>query len=94
MMSDGSIRVRRRQDVLYRLVADEALLARAGYDEIALLNGPAAVAWELLSEPQGFSELVTLLADVYGVAPESISDDVLRLVAELKERGWLLRDDD
>jgi hypothetical protein len=34
------------------------------------------------------------LADVYGVAPESISDDVLRLVAELKERGWLLRDDD
>lgn len=94
MKLDGAIRVRRRKDVLHRLVGNEALLARAGYGEIDVLNGPGAVAWELLAERRSAAELVVLLADVYDVAPDAISEEVIRLVEDLEKRGWLSRDDD
>jgi Coenzyme PQQ synthesis protein D (PqqD) len=92
MNADPSQRLTRSAAALSRVVDDEVLLARAGKREVDMLSGPAATAWHLLEVPTTMPALLEMLADVYSVPVADIHRDVVDLVADLMERGWLEND--
>lgn len=86
-MSPEAIRFQRSPSTLWREVGDLILLAPQGRDDFDQLSGPAATAWLLLEEPRSLEELMRLLGDLYGTAPEAIATDVRQLVDGLVGRG-------
>jgi Coenzyme PQQ synthesis protein D (PqqD) len=77
-------RVRRRDDVLWRLGRDQVVVRRVGADGLDL-SGAAAMVWVALDEPRSIAELageVGSLLDLEGaVAQASVADAVHELMA-------------
>lgn len=60
--------------------------------EISALTGPSESIWLELETPLGLDELVGVLADFYGEAPETIAPDVEAFVQQLQEMQLLTVD--
>lgn len=80
-------RFRRAPSALARTVGLEVLVATPGDAHIRSLGGTAGVVWELMSEPRSVGELSVLAADIYGMPPATIEEDVRHLLSALEEDG-------
>lgn len=57
--------------------------------EATLLNQTASDVWRLADGTQTLDQIVELLAQAYGVAPDSIRADVVDTVQSFRDRGLL-----
>lgn len=88
-MSEREPTLRRTPSALWRLAADEVVVAIPGRTEIDRLIGPAATAWALLEDPRTVADLVDNLAEIYSTTPERIAPEVKSVLRELVQRGSL-----
>jgi len=82
----------RSKAALVRSTAFEVLLASVEREEVDVLSGSAALAWELLAEPMTASALAAGLAEYYSVSVPAVDADVRRLLEDLQSRGWIQED--
>jgi hypothetical protein len=73
--------------VLFRRSGRRFVLVRPGRDEVVILEGSAAAAWELMAEPIGHGELVSILAEVFGVDEANVRQDTNDFLAQMHETG-------
>ncbi len=59
-------------------------------DHALVLNRTASDVWRLLDGARDAEQIVALLAAVYGTERAAIHDDVLRVIADLTEYGFLV----
>jgi hypothetical protein len=71
----------------WRRIGDTILLAPPGREDFDHLSGTAAVVWGLLETPATLESLIDRLGELYSVPAESISADVVALVADLTQLG-------
>lgn len=65
----------------------EVLLLHPDRAEVLHLNGSGTSVWAALEVRATADEVVGLVAQAYGVSPEVVRSDVLRLLADLSARG-------
>ena len=82
----------RLNTALVRSTGFEVLLASVEREEVDVLSGSAALAWELLAEPTTTSALAVGLAEYYSIPASAIDADVRRLLEDLQSRGWIQED--
>jgi hypothetical protein len=82
----------RSNTALVRSTGFEVLLASVEREEVDVLSGSAALAWELLAEPTTTSALAVGLAEYYSIPASAIDADVRRLLEDLQSRGWIQED--
>lgn len=82
----------RSNTALVRSTGFEVLLASVDREEVDVLSGSAALAWELLAEPTTSSALAAGLAEYYSIPVSAIDADVRRLLEDLQSRGWIQED--
>jgi hypothetical protein len=78
---------RQSRSVLWRNVGNDVLLATPDGDEFDQLSETGSTVWRLLDQPLSLTELVSLLSDAYGEAPQRIASDVQPLLTNLIELG-------
>jgi hypothetical protein len=90
---DGGVRWRRSSPVLWRRTLDAVVVLRADDREAdpTTISGGGAGVWELLTFAPTTDELVAELADRFQADAEVVADDVVRLLAELADRGLVER---
>jgi hypothetical protein len=80
----------RSDGAVWRRTMDGIVVLPGSGEPIALL-GPAAGLWELLAEPLTVEEVVTTLAEHYGVDADQVSPEIRATLDELLLRGALCR---
>jgi hypothetical protein len=68
---------------------DEICLYRSDIDEVLVLNQTAADVWRLADGTLDVDELISCLAQAYSVGPAEIHPEVVAVVANLVDRGYL-----
>jgi coenzyme PQQ synthesis protein D (PqqD) len=58
-------------------------------ETVAVLNATASDVWRLCDGDLTIADVVAALAKAYGVAEASIAEEVVRVVADLTEKGFL-----
>ena len=53
------------------------------------LNAVGARIWELLKEPRTAGEIRDVILDEYDAEPEAVTRDLLGLLTDLADRGWI-----
>lgn len=81
--------LRRRSDVRYRLIEDEAVVLRQSAAEVLVLNGVGASVLDLADGDRPVSEWIEELAREYDADPATLKRDVLEFAAELCAAGLL-----
>ena len=61
------------------------------HDEVLVLEGTAALTWELLAEPIEEVELFSLLAEHFGVTRDEVADELAPFLAGLLGFGAVCR---
>jgi hypothetical protein len=82
----------RRPDVLWRRSLDAVILLPPLGDDPVTLAGTGPAIWELLTAPISVTQLVRLLAVVYGVDRHVIESDVVPVLDELVALGAVCRE--
>ena len=85
-------RYRRRPELLWRRTVDRAVLLVPGEGDVVELADTGAILWDALACPGTLAEVVTALADVFGMDEDAIRSDVVPVVDELVARGVLVRE--
>ncbi|MGH9064153.1 MAG: PqqD family protein [Acidimicrobiales bacterium] len=83
----GTLLWSRAGDALWRRVGDTVVLLAAGAEEPMVVSGSAGPIWDLLARPISLPEIARRLAAEYGVAEETIVEDVGVLLGRLAEAG-------
>lgn len=65
------------------------LLLGGRRDHVMLVPGAGPAVWELLAEARTGSTLIGAIAELFDVEETSIEDDILRLLADLAQRGLI-----
>jgi hypothetical protein len=91
MLSDG-VTVAREANVLWRVAPGYLVLATLD-GEVYESAGPAPEIWRAIDRPIDVGQLITSLAETYGLAPEQIRTDVNSFLAELVTAGLVSADD-
>ncbi len=86
-MIDGSVVLRRRDDVRYRIVGDEAVVIRQNAAEVLALNDVGARVLELIDGGTTMGGLVDAMFEEYDVAREDLARDVVGFVESIREAG-------
>ena len=58
-------------------------------ERVLVLNGTASDVWLLCDGEQSFIQIVDLIAAAYGVAADSVRDDIAATVTQFVEEGFL-----
>lgn len=82
-------RALRSEDLLWRVLGDEAVLLDLRSRQYLSSNASATKLLELLSAGAHFEDLVRALVDAYGIDESVASGDVTKFLALLDERGLL-----
>lgn len=100
MLDDGSMQLGEASTVV---ASDRQIACQVGGEAVILqlddaiyygLNQVGARIWQLLQEPRRVSEIVDVIVAEYEVERERCLQDVLELVAELRDRRLVtVRDD-
>jgi hypothetical protein len=61
-------------------------------ERVAVLNGTASDVWRLADGTYTIAEITDLLASSYGTQPTSIAPDVVAVVTEFVEAGFLAQE--
>jgi hypothetical protein len=76
--------------VVIEEIDDDICLYRPDTDEVLVLNHTAADVWRLADASVTADELVTTLARAYAMPPEQVHDDIVAVLNDLHERGFLV----
>lgn len=66
---------------------DETYVANLLTSKIAVLQGPSALIWDLLKEPQTAEGIISEIKEIYGVQGETVEEGVLNFLKSLVEQG-------
>jgi hypothetical protein len=80
---------RPRSDVRFRIVGDEGVLVRQEAAEVIAVNEVGASVLALLDSRRSVGKVLDALLEEYDVDRASLSSDVFRFLAELREVGVL-----
>jgi hypothetical protein len=82
----------RVSDLPFRKLDDEVVIVNPRHRQIHVLNGTAAVLWDLLERSSSVPDLVAAVIgdDPFDVATEVVARDVSAFVAELLEKGLVI----
>jgi hypothetical protein len=86
MLTNESI-LRRRPDVRYRIVEDEAVIVKQEAGELVVVNETGASILELADGSRSVGEIVDAIVARYDVERETLEGDLLRFLADLDEAG-------
>ncbi len=86
-MLDRSLVLKRREDVRYRIVGDEAVVIRQSAAEVLALNDVGARVLELIDAGTTLGGLVDTMFEEYDVAREHLARDVVGFVESIREAG-------
>ena len=76
--------ITKTDDIIWRVVDDEALILNTSNGYYFSMNGTATEAWCLLNEGQSVDEVARTIADRYEIDLPSAKADVEALLTELK----------
>lgn len=85
-MTSHWIRFRQNPIVLSRKVHDEMIVTLPFTSSMHGLEGPAGTIWQLLGSPVSLPDLISALANAYGVDANEIEGDVKRTLDDLMGR--------
>lgn len=68
---------------------DETYVANLLTSEISVLQGPSAVIWEVLEEPQTAEGVISEIQQIYDVPRETVTESVLSFLDSLTRQGLL-----
>lgn len=77
------------EDIIWRVVDDEALILNTSNGFYFSMNGTATEAWCLLTEGKSIDEVARVIADRYDVDVAAAKADVESLLADLKQEQIL-----
>ena len=81
------MKYRRKPDVRFRIVADEAVVVRQKDAEVIVLNEVGGRILELIEERLDHDVLAERLADEFDSSVEQLASDVDQFLAQLVEAG-------
>lgn len=70
---------------------DSFYVANLLTSELAILQGPSAVIWEILEEPTSTHALISEITEIYGVTREVVSTSVLAFLDSMEAQGLIQR---
>ena len=79
------------QDVVFRVVADEAVVLKVQDGEVIGLNGTGAEVLSMVSGGRSHAEIVAAFGVKHGLDPAKAESDVLAFLDELVRAGVLIR---
>jgi len=88
MITTNSI-VKRRDDVRWRVMGDEAVVLQRTQAEVLVLNPVGLRVLELIDAERTVQDLLTTLAAEYDVEPDTLRQDVLAYLLELADAAVL-----
>ena len=68
---------------------DFIYVANLKTSDIAVLNGPSAVIWEILEKPTSSESLIAEIKDIYMVPQETVAPSIINFLEEMKNRGLI-----
>ncbi len=86
-MLDRSLVLKRREDVRYRIVGDEAVVIRQNAAEVLALNDVGARVLELIDAGTTMGGLVDTMFEEYDVTREDLARDLVGFVESIREAG-------
>lgn len=86
----STARFRHAPDAAWRVVDEQAVVINSGTQRMRVLNGVGTRIWQEC-EGKTFGEMVALLRREYAVDPAKLEADARGFVAELLDRGMLVR---
>ena len=81
--------LRRRSDIRYRHIEDEAVVVRQSSAEVLVLNEVGASVLDLADGERDVRAWIEALSEVYDTDPAVLARDVLAFAAEMEEAGLL-----
>lgn len=72
---------------------DATYVANLQTSDIAILNGPSAVIWEILEKPTSSESLIAEIKDIYMVSRETVAPSIINFLEEMKNRGLIIVND-
>ncbi len=81
--------LRRRPDIRYRHIEDEAVVVRQSSAEVLVLNEVGASVLDLADGERDVRAWIDALSEVYDTDPAVLARDVLAFAAEMEEAGLL-----
>ena len=82
---------RRDTRALWRRSGSRFVVLAPEHDEALVLEGTAALTWELLAEPIEEGELFSLLAEHFGVTRDEVADKLAPFLEDLLGYGAVCR---
>jgi hypothetical protein len=79
--------VRVSEDVVFRELDGEAVLLHLGTGIYFGLNGVGTRIWNLLQQETSIQKVYGQLLAFYDVSPQQLQDDLISLIAEMREKG-------
>lgn len=58
--------------------------------EIAVLNGPSTLIWEILETPSASEAIISQITEIYGVPRETVAPSILGFLDSLVSRGLVI----
>lgn len=77
--------ITKTDEIIWRVVDDEALILNTSNGYYFSMNGTATEAWCLLNEGKEINEVAGILAERYEIDIESAKADLEALLVELKK---------
>jgi hypothetical protein len=81
----------RKEALTWHVAGDDVVVLDLEGSVYLRLNGSARVLWERLASSATEAELVAALVDQFGIDDDRATADVNAFLADLRERGLLLR---
>ncbi|WP_326503522.1 PqqD family peptide modification chaperone [Rothia nasimurium] len=66
---------------------DASYVANLKTSEIAVLQGPSAVIWEILETPINSEDLIAEITDIYQVSHDTVAASVIGFLSSLEAQG-------
>ena len=79
----------RSEEILWRRVGPQVLVADPAGGDVASLSEPTSATWLLLEEPRTIDTIIDALAGEFDVVPSGIAGHVSRILRTLEQRGWI-----
>ena len=86
-----AIRIQHAPGVLVEDLDQDVCLYRADIDEVLVLNATAGDVWRLADGEYELDQVIQRLAAAYQLAANEIREQVRSVVADLLDRGYLVR---
>ena len=77
------------KDVANSKIGDELALLQPTSGQYFTLNKTGATVWQLLSEARSTEEIITGVAEEYGIEASLCRDDVIELITQLGDAGLI-----